>query len=145
MYFTESSFPTLQYFFSFFHLVCKLSKGLFQPLCQSLNCMSWVFESCNKHISDMFRSLSINFYLRPCSIAIYGKFYLYCLYHFRLISGLLIVWFIKYALSFESAKIHKHCLHWSVFSADINRKIIFNCFPLFKLFLLVSKLYESSH
>ena len=33
--------------FSLFCLVCKLSKGLFQPLCQSLNCMSWVFESKN--------------------------------------------------------------------------------------------------
>ena len=32
----------------------------------------------------MSRSLSINLYLRPCSIAIYGKFYLYCLYHLRL-------------------------------------------------------------
>ena len=29
----------------FFYLVCKLLKGLFQPLCQSVNCMSWVFES----------------------------------------------------------------------------------------------------
>ena len=30
---------------NFFYLVCKLLKGLFQPLCQSVNCMSWVFES----------------------------------------------------------------------------------------------------
>ena len=66
--------------------------------------MSWVFESCNKHISDMSRSLSINFYLRPCSIAIYGKFCLYCLYHFGLISGLLIVWFINYALSLKVSR-----------------------------------------
>ena len=33
--------------FLFFYLVCKLFKGLFQSLCQSVNCMSWVFESWN--------------------------------------------------------------------------------------------------
>ena len=33
--------------FYFFYLVCKLCKGLFQSLCQSVNCMSWVFESWN--------------------------------------------------------------------------------------------------
>ena len=43
--FMESSFLTLQYFFCFFYLVCKLFKGLFQPLCQSVNFISWVFES----------------------------------------------------------------------------------------------------
>ena len=31
--------------FCFFNLVCKLFKGLFQPLCQSVNFISWVFES----------------------------------------------------------------------------------------------------
>ena len=31
----------------FSNLVCKLFKGLFQSLCQSVNCMSWVFESWN--------------------------------------------------------------------------------------------------
>ena len=31
----------------FLYLVCKLFKGLFQSLCQSVNCMSWVFESWN--------------------------------------------------------------------------------------------------
>ena len=31
-----------------------------------------------------------------------------------------------------------------VFSTDINRKFIFNCLLFFKLFLLVSKLYELS-
>ena len=36
-----------------------------------------------QHISEMCRSLSINLYLRPCSIAIYGEFYLYRLYLFR--------------------------------------------------------------
>ena len=34
-------------FFLFFYLVCKLCKGLFQSLCQPVNCMSWVFESWN--------------------------------------------------------------------------------------------------
>ena len=33
--------------FCFFYLVCKMCKGLFQSLCQSVNCMSWVFESWN--------------------------------------------------------------------------------------------------
>ena len=43
----ESSFLTLQHFFCFFYLVCILFKGLFQPLCQSVNCISWVFEPLN--------------------------------------------------------------------------------------------------
>ena len=140
----ESSLPTLQYFFCIFYLVCKLFKGLFQPVCQSVNCMSWVFES--EHISEISSNGSINIFLRPCSIAIYGKFYLYCLYHFRLFSSLQIVkvWSINYALHFGSVRIHKHCLYWSAFSTDINTKIVFNCLLLFKLFLLVSKLYELS-
>ena len=50
---------------------------------------------------------------------------------------------VNYVLHFGSVKIHKHCLYWSVFSTDINGKIIFNCLLLFKPFLLVSKLYES--
>ena len=45
MLFMESSFSTLRYSFLFFHLVCKLFKGLFRPLCQSENCIIWVFES----------------------------------------------------------------------------------------------------
>ena len=45
--FVESLFPTLQYFFSFFHLVSKLFKWLFQSLCWSVNCMSWVFKLYN--------------------------------------------------------------------------------------------------
>ena len=43
-------------FFSFFHLVCKFFKGIFKPLCQSVNCMSWVFELGN--ISEMSKRLS---------------------------------------------------------------------------------------
>ena len=37
-----------------------------------------------EHTSEMPHNVSINLYLRPCSIAIYGKFSLYCLYHLRL-------------------------------------------------------------
>ena len=43
--FMESSFLTLRYFFAFF--ICKFFKGFFQPPCQSVNCISWVFESWN--------------------------------------------------------------------------------------------------
>ena len=32
------------------------------------------------HISEIFTSLNINSYLRPCNIATYGKFHWYCLY-----------------------------------------------------------------
>ena len=56
----ESSFQILWYFFSFFHLVCKLFKGLFQPLYWSVNCTSRVFQLCN--------------IFQKCSEAIYGKF-----------------------------------------------------------------------
>ena len=53
------------------------------------------------------------------------------------------IWSINYALHFGSAKIHKHCLYSNVFSTGIYTKIIFNCLLLFKIFLLVSKLFES--
>ena len=66
-----------------------------------------------EHTSEMSRNVSINLYLRPCSIAIYGKFYLYCLYHLRLFSGLQIVTILSvyYVSQFRSVKIHKHCLY----------------------------------
>ena len=32
-----------------------------------------------EHISEMPTNISINLHLRPCSIALYEKFYLYCL------------------------------------------------------------------
>ena len=41
--FIESSFLTPWYFFCFLYLVCKLFKGLFQSLCQSVNSMSLWF------------------------------------------------------------------------------------------------------
>ena len=53
-----------------------------------------------EHASEMSRNVSINLYLRPCSIAIYEKFYLYCLYHLRLFwsvnckTGLWIMYYI---------------------------------------------------
>ena len=68
----------LRYLFSYFDLVGKLFKGLFQLLSQSANCISWVSESCKKHISKISRSSSINLHLRPCSVAIYGKFCTVC-------------------------------------------------------------------
>ena len=63
-------------FLLFFYLVCILFEGLFQPLCQSV-----LVESV---LVDMYSNVSDNLYLRPCSIAIYGKSCLYCLYHLRL-------------------------------------------------------------
>ena len=54
------------------------------------------------------------------------------------------IWSVNYVLHFGSVKIHKHCLYWNVFSTDIDGKITFNCLLLFKPFLLVSKLCESS-
>ena len=55
---------------------------------------------------------------------------------FHIFSGLQStqIWSINYALHFVSIKIHKRCLYWSVFSTDINRKIILNILLLFKLF-----------
>ena len=52
----------------------------------------------------MSRSFGINLYLEPFSIAIYGIFYLYCL--FRPFYGLWIVhiWFLNYLLHFETVK-----------------------------------------
>ena len=102
----------------------------------------WIVE----HTSEMYSNLSINLCLRPCSIAIYGKFYLYFLYHLRQFSDLSIlkIWSVNYVLHFESFKICTHCLYWSVFRACLNGKIIFNCLLLFKSFLLVCKLWVES-
>ena len=89
----------------------------------------------------MSRSLSINLYLRPSSIAIYGKFYLCCLYTFRLFSGLRIVQIlsINYPLRFVSVKIQKICLYWSVFSTDKIERL----FSIVLIFLIDHfKLYE---
>ena len=92
----------------------------------------------------MSSNVSINLYLRPCSIAIYGKFYLYCLYHLRLFCSVNCENLVcKLCITFGSVKIHTHCLYWNSFSTGINGKIIFNCLLLFKPLLLVSKLYES--
>ena len=88
------------------------------------------------HIWEISRSLSIDLYLIPGSIAICGKFYSYCLYLLRILSGLQIVqiWSVNYALHSGSVKIHKNCLYWSVFSTDMYRKIIFNCLILLSYF-----------
>ena len=138
-----SSSLTLRYFFCFFYLVCKLLKGLFAATLSvsELDELSlWIIE----HTSEISSNVSINLYLRPCSIAVYGKFYLCCLYHLRLFSGLLMVKIcsVNYILYFWRDKIHKHCLYWSVFSTDIKGKIIFSYLLLFKPFLVVSKLNE---
>ena len=88
--------------------------------------------------------------MKPCSIAIYGKFCLHFFYQLRLFSGLQIVKIlsVNYLLHFGNVKIHKHCLYCSVVSSHIDENIIFNYLLLFTLllftFLLVSKLYESS-
>ena len=94
----------------------------------------------------MSRSLSINLYLKHCSIAIYGNsIYAVCtISDFFWSVNCKKIRSINYALRFGIVKIHEDYLCWSVFSTDINRKIIFNRLPLFKLLLLVSKLYKLS-
>ena len=65
---------------AFFHLICKLLKSLFSPflLVSKLYKLSlWVIEL----ILEMSRNVSVNLYLRPFSIAIYGKFCLCFLYY----------------------------------------------------------------
>ena len=80
----------------------------------------WTIE----HTSEMSRNVRINLNLRPCSIAIYGKFYLYC-FTISNFSGLQIVksWSGNYVVHFGSVKIHKHCSYWNVFSTGINGKL----------------------
>ena len=77
----KSSLPTLQYSFRVFHLVCKLFKGFFSAalsVSKLYELSLWIKE----HTSEMSSNISINLYLRPCSIAIYGKFYLFYLTFF---------------------------------------------------------------
>ena len=52
-------------------------------------------------------------------------------------------WFLNYPLHFEHAKITNHVFNWNTFStAILISKIDFNCLLLFKLFFLVSELYD---
>ena len=70
-------------FLALFHLVCQLLKSLFSPflfVSKLYELSVWIIE----HILEMSRNISINLYLRPFSIAIYGKFYSCFLYYFRL-------------------------------------------------------------
>ena len=70
--FMENSFLMPRYFFCFFIWFVNCLRYFFSHYELSL----WIME----HISEMSRNVSINLYLRPCTIAIYGKFCLYCLY-----------------------------------------------------------------
>ena len=54
------------------------------------------------------------------------------------------IWSANYVLHFGSVKTHKDFLYWSVFSSDINGKIVFNCLLHFKPFFLVRKLWLKS-
>ena len=70
--FMESSISTFQYIFSNFHLVCKLFQSLFYPfllVSKLFKSSIWIMY----HTLEMTRYLNINLYLRPFSIAIYGK------------------------------------------------------------------------
>ena len=71
MPFTESSFRTLRYFPSFSHMVCKLLMGNFQSLYQSLNCMSWVIESCNISWRCLFVPFQTFFWFVNCANLVY--------------------------------------------------------------------------
>ena len=110
----ESSFLSLQCFLHFFIWSVNYSRDFSVTLSVSklYELSLWIMEL----ISEISSNISINLYLTPCSIAIYGKFYLYCLYHFRL---------------FLACKnlVHELCITFLL---------------LFKLFLLASKLYDSS-
>ena len=80
-----SNSPILSFLFFIWSVNC--SRGFFRAtlsVSKLYELSFWIIE----HISEMSNKVSINLYLRPCSIAIYGKFYLHCLYHFRLFSGL---------------------------------------------------------
>ena len=79
----------------------------------------------------MSRSLSINLYLRPFSIAIYEKFSLYvCTYS-------------ELCLLFQTVLDLWPVLVLQVFSNEILRKASFNLSYYFSCFYLVCKLYKS--
>ena len=66
-------FPTFWYLFSFFHMVCKLFKDIFHPLCWSVNWMSWVskFHNFFWHAQKLRQHL----YFSTLSIVLYGKWF----------------------------------------------------------------------
>ena len=132
------------YFFRLFYLVCKLFKRVFQSLFQPVNCLSWVFESQN--ISRRCPVAQALIYIWDLVLLLLKVLSVCTVCTMSELSGLWIVniWSINYALHFGSVNIDQNCLYWSVFSTDINRKIIFDCLLLFKLFWLDSKFYELS-
>ena len=71
--------------FSFFLSSLQIVQGAFSAILS----VSKLYElSLIEHISEMSSNVSINLYLRPCTIAVYGKFCLYYLYHLRHFSRL---------------------------------------------------------
>ena len=124
----ENLFPTLQYFSSFFHLVSKLFKGLFQSLCWSVYCMSLVFKLYNifwrypEAQALIYTGALVALLFMERSVHTDCNFFLACKMYYLV---------CKYTLNFGSAKRHKRCLYWSLYSTDIYRKIIFNRLLLF--------------
>ena len=115
--FMESSVPTLWYVFSFwyfFHFVHQFLLARFLVWVESL-------------ISEMSRSLSTNLYLRPISIAIYGKFNSYCLHPDFFLSGLQVIPLISDHLKFMA-------------SVDIEGSVSILSY-FFSCFFLLSKLH----
>ena len=81
----------------------------------------------------MSRSWSTNLFSRPGSVAIYGKFYLCCLYHFRLFSGLWIIqiWCINYALRFLEVLRYTNIVYIGVYLVLTNIEILFSTVSYF--------------
>ena len=67
-------------FFFIWSINCIRNFSLTLPVSKLYELSLWIME----HTSEMLRNVSINLYLRPCGIAIYGQFYMYSLYRLRL-------------------------------------------------------------
>ena len=101
----------------------------------------WIME----HTSEMSRNISINLYLRPCGIAIYGKFYLYCLYHLRLFCSVNCENLVyKLCITFWKCQDTQTLFILECIQYWHKWKDYFQLLLFFKPFFLVSKLYELS-
>ena len=117
--FIESSIPMFQHFNI--------------PVCWSVNCMSWVFNS------RYVQKLKIDLYLRPFTNAIYGKFDLYCLYLFNCTCTILVC---KLCFLFQTILDLWPVLILEVFSIEMSQRVKF-LVTFLTVFFLVFKLYKS--
>ena len=88
-------------------------KWLFQSLCRSVNCMSWVFKLLN--IFRRYREASVLVFIWDLTVLLFmeSSICAVCILPDFFWSARCTNLVYNYVLRFGSVKIHRHCLYWS--------------------------------